>query len=291
MRLSTYNINGINSRIDNLLEYLERDQPDVVCLQELKATDAQFPAKAILDAGYHALWVGQRLWHGVAILSRGAALIETKRHLPGMDDDDQARYLEAAVNGIIVAAVYLPNGNPIKSPKFAYKLRWFEALLAHAQTLFDAGHPIALVGDFNVVPTDEDIYNPKSRARDALLQPASRDCYRRLLAQGWLDSLRAKHPDERVYTFWDYFRDHWKRDAGLRIDHLLLSRELAPHLREADVARWVRDRPHASDHAPTWIDIDLSHLTGDVSQSNPPRRARAARATRATRATPRARSK
>ena len=255
MQFSTFNINGINSRIDNLLEYLARDRPDVVCLQELKATDAQFPGKVLQDAGYHALWAGQRLWNGVAILSRGAPLVETRRCLPGMENDDQARYLEAAVHGILVAALYLPNGNPIKSPKFRYKLRWFDALIAHAQTLFDAGHPVALMGDFNVVPTDEDIYNPKSWVRDALLQPQSRDCYRRLLAQGWLDAVRARHPNERIYTFWDYFRDHWKRDAGLRIDHILLSREIAPALRDANVARWVRDRPHASDHAPTWIDL------------------------------------
>ena len=279
MRLSTFNINGINKRIDNLLEYLARDRPDVVCLQELKASDAQFPAKALADAGYDALWAGQRLWNGVAILSRGAPLVETRRGLPGMEDDAQARYLEAAVNGVLVAALYLPNGNPLKSPKLAYKLRWFEALIAHAQTLFDTGHPVALVGDFNVVPTDEDIYNPKSWLRNALLQPQSRACYRRLVAQGWLDAVRAQHPDERVYTFWDYFRDHWKRDAGLRIDHLLLSRQLAPALRGADVARWVRDRPNASDHAPTWIDLDLD--------AKPPRpRRRAARSPPARRARP-----
>lgn len=174
-----------------------------------------------------------------------------------MEDDNQARYLEAAVQGVLVAAVYLPNGNPIKSAKFTYKLKWFDALIAHAQTLFDAGHPVALIGDFNVVPTDDDIYNPKSWVRDALLQPQGRECYRRLLAQGWLDALRTRHPDERIYTFWDYFREHWKRDAGLRIDHLLLSRELAPALRDANVTRWVRDRPHASDHAPTWIELEL----------------------------------
>ncbi len=255
MRLATFNINGINRRLDNLLEYLARDQPDIVCVQELKASEPQFPKQAIADAGYHAIWTGQPLWNGVAILSRGGPPIETRRQLPGLEDDDQARYLEAAVQGVLVAALYLPNGNPIKSPKLAYKLRWFEALIAHAQALLDTGHPVALVGDFNVVPTDADIYNPKSRARDALLHPQSRACYRRLLAQGWVDALRARHPDARIYTFWDYFRDHWKRDAGLRLDHLLLSPTLAPALRDANVARWVRDRPHASDHAPTWIDL------------------------------------
>lgn len=257
MKLATFNINGINKRLAHLLAYLERDRPDVVCLQELKATEAQFPAAALADAGYQALCLGQPLWNGVAILSRGMPLIETRRGLPGMAGDDQARYLEAAVHGIVVGALYLPNGNPITSPKLAYKLRWFEALIAHAQALFATGHPVALVGDFNVVPTDADIYNPKSWRRNALLHPESRACYRRLLAQGWLDALASQHPDAPVFTFWDYFRDHWKRDAGLRIDHLLLSPSLAPALRRADVARWVRDRPHASDHAPTWIELDL----------------------------------
>jgi exodeoxyribonuclease-3 len=257
VRLATFNINGITTRLANLLEYLAREQPDVVAVQELKATDAQFPAKALADAGYEARWVGERAWNGVAILARGAPIIEIRRALPGMEDDPQARYLEAAVQGIVVAALYLPNGNPIKSPKFAYKLRWFEALIAHAQRLFDSGHPVVLLGDFNVVPTDDDIYNPKSWARDALLQPASRACFQRLLAQGWVDALRTKHADGRIYTFWDYFRNHWARDAGLRIDHLLL----APALREADVARWVRDRAHASDHAPAWIELALGAST------------------------------
>jgi exodeoxyribonuclease III len=255
LTIATFNINGINTRLPNLVEWLEREQPDVVCLQELKATDKQFPARALRDAGYHAIWRGEALWNGVAILTKSVQPIEIRRALPGQDDDPHARYLEAAVQGVIIAGLYLPNGNPIRSPKFKYKLAWFESLLAHAQGLYNSGAPVVLAGDFNVVPTDEDIYNPKSWLRDALLQPESRECYRRLLAQGWVDSLRKKFPKERVYTFWDYFRDRWKRNAGLRIDHLLLNAEVAPRLLAAGVDRWVRDRPRASDHAPAWIKL------------------------------------
>ena len=255
LTIATFNINSVSKRIANLLEWLERDTPDVVCLQELKATDKQFPALALRDAGYHAIWRGESLWNGVAILVRDAQPIEIRRALPGQESDPHARYIEAAVRGVVIACLYLPNGNPIRGPKFAYKLAWFEDLIKHAQSLYDSGAPVVLAGDFNVVPTDEDIYNPRSWLRDALLQPESRACYRRLLAQGWVDALRTKFPDERIYTFWDYYRDHWKRDAGLRIDHLLLNAEVAPRLADAGVARWVRDRPHASDHAPTWIKL------------------------------------
>ena len=257
LSIATFNINGVTKRLANLLEWLGRESPDVVCLQELKATDKQFPVREISAAGYGAIWRGEALWNGVAILAKGAQPIETRRVLPGQDTDEHARYLEAAVQGVIVGALYLPNGNPLNSPKFAYKLAWFESLIAHAQTLFDSGHPVVLAGDYNVVPTDDDIYHPKSWRRNALLQPQARALYKRLLAQGWLDALRAKYPEERIYTFWDYFRDHWKRDAGLRIDHLLLSSTLAPKLAEAGVNRWVRDRPNASDHAPTWIRIEV----------------------------------
>ena len=257
LSIATFNINGVTKRLANLLEWLGRESPDVVCLQELKATDKQFPVREITAAGYGAIWRGEALWNGVAILAKGAQPIETRRVLPGQDTDEHARYLEAAVQGVIVGALYLPNGNPLNSPKFAYKLAWFESLIAHAQTLFDSGHPVVLAGDYNVVPTDDDIYHPKSWRRNALLQPQARALYKRLLAQGWLDALRAKYPEERIYTFWDYFRDHWKRDAGLRIDHLLLSSTLAPKLAEAGVNRWVRDRPNASDHAPTWIRIEV----------------------------------
>jgi exodeoxyribonuclease-3 len=257
LSIATFNINGVTKRLANLLEWLNRESHDIVCLQELKATDKQFPVREIAAAGYTAIWRGEPLWNGVAILAKGAQPIETRRVLPGQEKDEHARYLEAAVQGVIVGALYLPNGNPLKSPKFAYKLAWFESLIAHAQTLYDSGHPVVLAGDYNVVPTDDDIYNPKSWLRNALLQPQARALYKKLLAQGWLDALRAKHPDERIYTFWDYFRDHWKRDAGLRIDHLLLSRTLAPKLAEAGVDRWVRDRPNASDHAQTWIRIKV----------------------------------
>jgi exodeoxyribonuclease III len=270
LTVATFNINGINARLPNLLEWLEREAPDIVCLQELKATDKQFPAKDLADLGYGAIWRGEPLWNGVAILGKDTQPIETRRALPGQESDPHARYLEAAVHGILVGGLYLPNGNPIKGPKFAYKLAWFESLLGHAQSLFDSGHPVVLAGDYNVVPTDADIYDPKSWLRDALLQPQSRACYERLLAGGWVDSLRERHPGERIYTFWDYFREHWKRDAGLRIDHLLLNRELAPALVDAGVHRWVRDRPKASDHAPTWIELKLGGKT-----RKPPARARA----------------
>lgn len=252
MKIATFNVNGVNPRLANVVEWLEREQPDVACLQELKATDRQFPGKAIRDAGYHAVFKGEPLWNGVAILAKQPP-VEIRRVLPGQERDEHARYLEAAVGGIVIACLYLPNGNPIRSPKFAYKLAWFEALLAHAQALWDSGQPAVLLGDFNVVPTDHDIYDPKSWKRDALLQPESRALYTRLLAQGWLDSLRHVAGDERVYTFWDYFRNHWPRNAGLRIDHLLLSKPLQARLADAGVDRWVRDRPKASDHAPTWI--------------------------------------
>ncbi len=258
MKIATFNINGIRSRLANLLEYLEREAPDVVCLQELKALDTQFPRKALADAGYGAIWHGQQSWNGVAILARGTDPLETRRGLPGGRGDAHSRYLEAAIDGVLVGCLYLPNGNPQPGPKFDYKLEWFERLIAYAQTLYASGHPVVLAGDYNVVPTDDDIYNPKSWLRDALLQPQSRECWRRLLAQGWTDSLRKQFARERIYTFWDYFRQHWPRDAGLRIDHLLLSKPLAPRLRAAGVDRWVRGQAHASDHAPTWIELDLA---------------------------------
>jgi exodeoxyribonuclease-3 len=273
VRIATFNINGINTRLANLLEWLARDKPDVVCLQELKATDKQFPARALLDAGYHAIWRGEPLWNGVAILARGVKPIEIRRALPGQERDPHARYLEAAISGVVVAALYAPNGNPIRSPKFRYKLAWTDALIEHAQTLYSSGAPVALVGDFNIVPTDFDIYNPKSWLRDALLQPESRERYDRLLAQGWVDSLRVRNADTRVYTFWDYFRDHWKRNAGLRIDHLLLNAELAPRLADVGVDLWVRGRPHASDHAPTWITLATRAKRGGAKRASRGRRA------------------
>jgi len=257
MKLATFNVNGIGSRLPHLLEWLEREAPDIVCLQELKAADTKFPAAQIRDAGYGAIWQGQRpLWNGVAILARGTDPIEVRRGLPGDPADKQSRYLEAAVQGILIGCLYLPNGNPRPGPKFDYKLAWFERLIAHAKGLVDSPHPVALVGDYNVVPTDElDIYNPRSWKKDALLQPQTRECYRRMLEQGWVDAIRRKHPEERIYTFWDYFRQHWQRDAGLRIDHLLLNRTLAPRLKAAGVDRWVRDLERPSDHAPAWVTL------------------------------------
>lgn len=259
IRIATFNVNGIRSRLPHLLEWLRREQPDIACLQELKSLHEAFPVGEIEAAGYGALWQGQRSWNGVAILARGMVPLESRRGLPGDAADTQSRYLEAAAHGVLVGCLYLPNGNPQPGPKFDYKLAWFERLIAHAETLFASGHPVVLAGDYNVVPTDElDIYDPKSWRKDALLQPESRACYRRLLAQGWTDAIRALHPDEKIFTFWDYFRQHWPRNAGLRIDHLLLSADLAPRLRTAGVDRWVRGLEGASDHAPTWIELDLA---------------------------------
>lgn len=253
LKIATFNINGIRARLPNLLEWLEREQPDVVCLQELKAQDADFPIDDIRGAGYGAIWHGQKSWNGVAILARDSEPLEIRRGLPGDPDDSHSRYLEAAVHGVIVASLYLPNGNPWPGPKFDYKLAWFDRFIDHAQGLIESGHPVVLAGDYNVVPTDRDIYDPKSWRKDALLQPESRACFERLLAQGWLDALRACHPDEAIYTYWDYFRQRWQRNAGLRIDHLLLSPGLRSELQEAGVHRWVRDLEKTSDHAPTWI--------------------------------------
>jgi exodeoxyribonuclease III len=255
MKIATFNVNGISSRLPALLEWLAQESPDVACLQELKAPDLGFPILAIREAGYGAVWHGQRSWNGVAILAKGVEPVERRRGLPGDPDDTHSRYIEAAVNGIVVGCLYLPNGNPQPGPKFDYKLKWFDRFIQHAGTLLHSGEPVVLAGDYNVVPTDFDIYNPKSWRKDALLQPETREAYRRLLDQGWLDALRARHPDTRIYTFWDYFRDHFARDAGLRIDHLLLSDELAPRLEDANVDRWVRARPKASDHAPTWVQL------------------------------------
>jgi exodeoxyribonuclease III len=262
LRIATFNVNGVRSRRAHLLEWLARERPDIACLQELKAPDEAFPIDDLRAAGYGALWHGQRSWNGVAILARGMDPLESRRGLPGDRADTQSRYLEAAAHGVIVGCLYLPNGNPQPGPKFDYKLAWFARLARHARSLYDGGHPVVLAGDYNVVPTDFDIYNPASWRKDALLQPESRAAYAELLAQGWVDALRARHPDERIYTFWDYFRQHWPRNAGLRIDHLLLSAGLAPRLRDAGVDRWVRDLPGASDHAPAWVELDWVKARG-----------------------------
>ncbi|MBB5208293.1 exodeoxyribonuclease III [Chiayiivirga flava] len=282
MKLATFNINGIRSRLPRLLDWLAREAPDVVCLQELKADSALFPAAELDAAGYGALWHGQRAWNGVAILARGTQPLESRRGLPDDPDPAQSRYLEAAVDGVLVGCLYLPNGNPQPGPKFEYKLAWFERLIAHAQTLWDSGAPVVLAGDYNVVPTDADIYDTRSWKKDALLQPESREAYRRLLAQGWTDAIRATHPDAAIYTFWDYFRQHWQRNAGLRIDHLLLSAVLAPRLRDAGVDTWVRGEPGASDHAPTWI--TLAPVTAAAKRSSPAGGARLRSATARDRA-------
>lgn len=255
MRIATFNVNGINGRLERLLEWLEETQPDVACLQELKAPQDKFPEAAIAKAGYGAIWHGQSRWNGVAILARGCDPVETRRGLPGDPDDTHSRYIEAAVNGVLVGCLYLPNGNPQPGPKFDYKLRWFERLNAHAAELIATGLPVVLAGDYNVVPTDFDIYNTRSWKDDALLQPEPRAAYAELLAQGWTDAIRALHPDEPIYTFWDYFRNAWGRNAGLRIDHLLLSPVAAERLRAAGVDRAVRAREKASDHAPAWVEL------------------------------------
>jgi exodeoxyribonuclease-3 len=253
MKIATFNINDINRRLANLLEWLRAAEPDVVCLQELKAADASFPEAAIRGAGYEAVWRGQKTWNGVAILARNAKPILIRDELPGDPEDTQSRYIEAAVNGVLVACIYLPNGNPQPGPKFDYKLAWFDRLIAHAAELHGAGVPAVLAGDYNVVPTDRDIYPTKSWANDALLQPESRAAFRRLLGQGWTDAIRTLHPANPMYTFWDYKRDRWRRDAGLRLDHLLLSPRLASRLLKAGVDRDVRGQAGASDHAPAWI--------------------------------------
>ncbi len=255
MKIATFNVNGVNGRLPVLLRWLERRAPDVVCLQELKASDEKFPADAVRKAGYGAIWHGQKSWNGVAILTRNADPTETRRGLPGDADDAQSRYIEAAVNGVLIGCLYLPNGNPALGPKFDYKLRWFERLMRHAAELLASGAPVVLAGDFNVMPTDLDVYKPERWADDALFRPEVREAFRRLVAQGWLDALRQLHPDERIYTFWDYFRNAWGRDAGLRIDHLLLSPPLAKRLVSAEVDREVRGWEKASDHAPVWIEL------------------------------------
>ena len=253
MKIATFNINDVNKRLQNLLAWLAEAEPDVICLQELKADDGGFPAAAIQDAGYGAVWRGQRSWNGVAILARGAQPVLTRSALPGDPQDQQSRYIEAAVEGMLIGCLYLPNGNPQPGPKFDYKLQWFERLIRHAETLLEAGLPVVLAGDYNVVPTDADIYPSRSWSKNALVQPEPRACYQRLLEMGWTDAIRTAHPDERAYTFWAYLRDSWTRDAGLRIDHLLLSPDLAPRMVAAGVDREVRGRENASDHAPAWL--------------------------------------
>ena len=254
MKIASFNINNINRRLANLLSWLREAEPDIVCLQELKAADTEFPADAIRQAGYHAVWRGEKRWNGVAILARWAPVV-TRMDLPGDASDGQCRYLEAAVNGVLVASIYAPNGNPQPGPKFDYKLAWLKRLNAHAAELYATGAPVVLAGDYNVVPTDLDIYPTKSWDRNALLQPQSRAAYQRLLAQGWTDAIRALHPKEPMYTFWDYMRNRWERDGGLRLDHILLSSALTERLQSAGVDRHIRGLEDASDHAPVWVEL------------------------------------
>lgn len=255
MKIATYNVNGVNGRLPVLLRWLELAQPDIVCLQELKAPDDAFPEAALAKIGYRAVWHGQSRWNGVALLSRVGEIHETRRGLPGDPEDTQSRYLEAAIAGIIVAGLYLPNGNPRPGPKFDYKLRWFDRLAMRARELIDSGLPVVLIGDFNVMPTERDVHKPERWVDDALFAPEVRAAWFRLLEQGWTDAIRAFYPDERIYTFWKYWRGAFERDAGLRIDHALLSPALAPRLRAAGVDRTPRCWEKTSDHAPVWIEL------------------------------------
>lgn len=255
VKIATYNVNGINGRLGIVLAWLEAAKPDIAVLQELKTTNEGFPAEAIAACGYDSIWHGQKSWNGVAILSRVGKPIETRRGLPNDPDTSQSRYIEAAVNGIIVGCLYLPNGNPRPGPKFEYKLAWFDALLAHAEDLLATGAPVVLVGDYNVIPTELDVYKPERWTEDALFAPEVREAFAVLLAQGWTDALRFLHPDERIYTFWHYWRRSFERDAGLRIDHLLLSPKLAKRLRRSGVDLSIRAREKTSDHAPVWIEL------------------------------------
>ncbi len=255
MKIATFNINNINRRLPNLLAWLKSAKPDVACLQELKCSDAEFPAREIERAGYHTAWRGEKSWNGVAILSRHGPPVVTRAALPGDAKDNQARYIEAAVNGIVIACIYLPNGNPQPGPKFDYKLAWFKRLHTHARTVLKSGAPVVLAGDFNVAPTEIDIYPTTSWDDNALVQPESRKAYAKLVRQGWTDALRETHGDQRVYTFWHYMRNRFARDAGLRLDHILLSPALAKRLKRAGVDRAVRGKPDASDHAPVWVEL------------------------------------
>ncbi|MFN3522560.1 MAG: exodeoxyribonuclease III [Phenylobacterium sp.] len=255
MKIATFNVNNVNRRLPNLLAWLGSARPDVVCLQELKAEDRAFPEAALRAAGYEAVWAGQKTWNGVAILARGARPVVTRRRLPGDPSDLQARYIEAAVEGVLVASLYLPNGNPNPGPKFDYKLAWVDRLVAHAANLKAASVPVVLAGDYNVAPTEADIYQPNHWAGDALVDPQARAAFARLLDQGWVDALRAVQPQGPLWTFWAYIRRRWPNDKGLRLDHLLLSPDLAARLRDAGVDRSARGEDNASDHAPAWIEL------------------------------------
>ncbi|PZF74825.1 exodeoxyribonuclease III [Taibaiella soli] len=257
MKIATYNVNGINSRLPVLLRWLEEAKPDVACLQELKTPQEKFPEEAILNAGYKAIWHGQKSWNGVAILTRNLEIQEVRRALPGDSEDLHSRYIEAIVNGITIGCLYLPNGNPAPGPKFDYKLQWFDRLIAHAGELYKSGAPVVLTGDYNVMPTDIDAYKPERWVKDALFLPETRAAFHKLIDQGWMDAVRTLHPNEVIYTFWDYFRDAYGRNAGIRIDHFLLSEPLKSKLKSCGVNRDVRGWEKTSDHAPVWIELNL----------------------------------
>jgi exodeoxyribonuclease-3 len=257
VKIATFNINNVNKRLENLCTWLAKTTPDVVCLQELRTEQRAFPADAIRALGYEAVWQGERSWNGVAIMARGCQPVLTRSSLPGNPEDRQARYIEAAVKGILITSLYLPNGNPQPGPKFNYKLAWFERLIAHAAKLRTAAVPVVLAGDYNVVPTVRDIYQTRSLDDNALIQPESREAFARILTQGWTDALRRLYPDGPLWTFWDYKRERWPADKGMRLDHLLLSPDLSERLVDGGVDRWVRGEENASDHAPAWITLEL----------------------------------
>ena len=255
MKIATYNVNGVNGRLPVLLRWLRETLPDVVCLQELKAPQENFPEKALLESGYNAVWSGQKSWNGVAIMARNFQPVVVRRELPGDVDDSNSRYMEAMVNGVLICCLYLPNGNPAPGPKFDYKLRWFERLKTHAAMLFASDKPVVLTGDFNVMPTEIDVYKPERWLDDALFRPEVRLAFKNIVDQGWTDAIRKIYPDEIIYTFWDYFRNSFIRNAGLRIDHFLLSPHLSARLIAAGVDRDVRGWEKTSDHAPVWIEL------------------------------------
>lgn len=255
MKIATYNVNGINGRLPVLLQWLNESKPDVVCLQELKAPQEKFPEAAIKDVGYNAVWHGQKSWNGVAILSRNETPKEIRRVLPGDDEDVHSRYIEAVVNNITIGCLYLPNGNPAPGPKFDYKLAWFDRLTKYAEKLLKTGEPVILTGDYNVMPTEKDVYKPERWVDDALFRPETRAAFKKLVDQGWTDAIRKLYPDEIIYTFWDYFRNAYGRNAGLRIDHFLLSPQLDKRLVAAGVDKHVRGWEKTSDHAPVWMEL------------------------------------
>lgn len=256
MKIATYNVNGVNGRLPVLLRWLEETKPDVVCLQELKAPDEKFPEAAILEAGYHAIWQGQKSWNGVAILSRFGKPEETQRGLPGDEEDIQSRYLEATIKGIAIGCLYLPNGNPAPGPKLEYKLAWFERLIKYSGKLLEAKKPVIITGDFNVIPTELDAYKPERWVDDALFRPEVRQAFEKLIDKGWTDAIRKLYPDEVIYTFFDYFRDAYGRNAGLRIDHFLLNPQMVPRLKNAGTDHQVRGWEKTSDHVPVWIEVE-----------------------------------